>query len=361
MEGRASGTPPRLPPTTVLKLERLDVNAYPWERFDAFPDRTVFQTRAWLEYVAETQRAEPVLCVVEDGNSIVGSFSGLLVRRLGFRILGSPLPGWGTGYLGFNLEHGVSRREAADALRAFAARDLRCAHLELRDRYLEHGELDGLGFAAERFRSFEIDLLRDEDEIFAGMSSACRRCIRKAEKVGVTIEEADDLGFADEYYAQLEDVFAKQSLRPTYGLDRVRALVTHLRGSGRVLFLRARAPDGRCIATGIFPALGRMMYFWGGASLRADQIHRPNEAVFWYAMRYWKAHGGAVLDMGGGGEYKRKYGGVEISVPHFRHSRLPGVGAARTIVRRLHGPRRLRTAGETASGATTEPGQASDD
>ena len=62
---------------------------------------------------------------------------------------------------------------------------------------------------------WEVDLRRPEEEIFGGMTSACRRCIRKAEKVGVTIEEADDLEFADDYYAQLRDVFAKQrSFRP---------------------------------------------------------------------------------------------------------------------------------------------------
>ena len=31
------------------------------------------------------------------------------------------------------------------------------------------------------------------------MESACRRCIRKAEKSRVIIEEAQDLEFADEY------------------------------------------------------------------------------------------------------------------------------------------------------------------
>src|SRR5436189_3057502 len=98
------------------------------------------------------------------------------------------------------------------------------------------------------------------------MTSACRRCIRKAKKVGVTIEEADDPEFADDYYAQLRDVFAKQSLVPTYGVDRVQALIAHLHPTGRLLLLRARGPDGASIATGIFPAMNGSMYFWGGAS-----------------------------------------------------------------------------------------------
>src|SRR5947209_7170137 len=123
------------------------------------------------------------------------------------------------------------------------------------------------------------------------MTSACRRNIRKAERNGVIVEEADGPDFADDYHAQLRDVFAKQGLVPTYGVDRVRALVTCVHPAGRVLLLRARNPAGRCIATGIFPAFNDTMFFWGGASWRAYQIERPNEVIQWYAMRYWKARG----------------------------------------------------------------------
>jgi len=47
-------------------------------------------------------------------------------------------------------------------------------------------------------------------------------------KSGVTIEEAHDLAFADEYYEQLKEVFAKQGLVPTYTVERVRSLVKHV-------------------------------------------------------------------------------------------------------------------------------------
>src|SRR3989442_1557306 len=83
------------------------------------------------------------------------------------------------------------------------------------------------------------------------------RCVRKAEKSGVTIEEAHDIAFADEYYEQLKDVFAKQGLVPTYDVERVRALVRHMEPSGNVLLLRARDPEGKCIATGIFPGFNK--------------------------------------------------------------------------------------------------------
>jgi CelD/BcsL family acetyltransferase involved in cellulose biosynthesis len=324
-----------------LQLERLDLDGVDWPRLDAFPDRQIFETREWLAFLDETQRGEAVVCALSDGSEQLGFFTGYLVRRYGIRILGSPMPGWTTGYMGFDLEPGVSRAAAAEALVRYAREELGCAQIELRDRELP---LQRLGqFNVDPFKTFEIDLTRSEDEIFNAMTSACRRAVRKGQKEGVVVEQASDIEFADDYYAQLVDVFAKQSLRPTYDLERVRALVRHLQPSGRLLLVRARNPEGKCIATGIFPALGRSMYFWGGASWREDQILRPNEAVFWFAIRYWKERGIEVFDMGGGGEYKRKYGGEELEVPHFSWSRFRALKTMRGVVRQLRSPSGLKS------------------
>jgi CelD/BcsL family acetyltransferase involved in cellulose biosynthesis len=323
----------------VLKLERLELDSVDWPALDAFEDRLLFQTREWLEFVQRTQKAEPVVAaVLGEQGSLVGYFTGLVVRRFGVRILGSPFPGWTTSYMGFNLEAGVERRQAAEALVRFAFRTLGCLHLELKDRFLEPDDLNGLGFDQSPSVTFEVDLRRPEEEVFGHMTSACRRAIRKSEKEGVLVEEAFGEEFADEYYAQLEDVFAKQSSAPTYDVDRVRELIRALQPTGRLLLLRARSADAKGIATGIFPGLNRTAYFWGGASWREHQIVRPNEAIFWYAMRYWRARGISVLDMGGGGDYKRKYGPVELNIPSFRKSRVRGLGTLREVARRMKSP-----------------------
>jgi CelD/BcsL family acetyltransferase involved in cellulose biosynthesis len=317
----------------ALQLERLEQSRVDWEELETYADRNVFQTREWLAFVAESQQAEPVIAAVRQEGETVGFFTGLVVRRYGLRILGSPFRGWTTSYLGFNLRDGVERRAAVEALLPFAFRSLRCIHLELRDRELTVDDVDGLGFDYSPKTIFEVDLRQSEDDVFARMTSACRRCIRKAEKVGVAIEEADDPGFADDYFSQLREVFAKQSLVPSYDKERVTELIRHVHPTGRLLLLRARDPDGRCIATGIFPAMNRWVYFWGGASWRRDQILRPNEALMWHAMRYWKSRGIERFDLGGGAEYKRKYGGAEIMVPFFRISRSRAVAAARRLAK----------------------------
>jgi hypothetical protein len=307
-----------------------------WEFLDGFADRTVFQTRDWLNFVAETQRAAPVIAELQQDGKVVGFFSGLTFSRLGVKILGSSFPGWTTPYIGFNLLPGVSRAEALAAVETMAWNRLKCLHMEISDPHFTIEDGCELGFTCEYYTSYRTDLTQSEEKLFNNMDSACRRCIRKAEKSGVKIEETRDLAFADEYYDQLKDVFAKQGLVPTYDLERVRALVKNLASTGRVLLLRAREPEGKCIATGIFPGYNKIAEFWGNASYRSSQNLRPNEAIQWYALRYWKQRGVEVYDWGGEGTYKEKYGCKLHRVPWFTKSRYQIVSTLRNEAKNMY-------------------------
>jgi len=250
----------------MLAFHRVEPYGQDGGRAGAPGERMIYHTDEWLRFVAASQGAAPVRAVLAENGRVAGETCGLIVSKLGMKILGSPLPGWTTMYMGFVLEPGVPRWEALDALRTFAFGELGCVHLEVVDRLLSPRST-----VREYVESYETDLTRSEDEIFGAMDSACRRCVRKAEKSGVTIVEADDDAFADDYYAQLIDVFAKQGLVPTYGVERVRALIGSLRRGEQVLLLRALDPDGKCIATGIYPGMNRVAQFWGNASFRSGQ------------------------------------------------------------------------------------------
>jgi hypothetical protein len=318
-----------------MKCHAIDFETADFDMLDRFADRTVFQTRAWVAFLRETQRARPVLAELRDGGKVVGYFTGLTIERFGVRVLGSSFPGWTTPYVGFNLLPGASRAAALRAVEQMAWHELKCLHMEVSDPNFAVADGEESGFTCDFYFSYRTDLTQSEEEIFKKMDSACRRCIRKAEKSGVRIEEAHDSDFAVEYYEQLKEVFAKQGLVPTYGADRVRALVKHVGPSGNLLLLRARDEAGKCIATGIFPGFNQIAEFWGNASIRAGQILRPNEAIHWHVIRYWKQHGATVYDWGGGGAYKEKYGCVPHKVPWFTKSRYPFVARLRDEAKKM--------------------------
>jgi hypothetical protein len=316
-----------------MKVKIIDPEAADWARLDGFADRTVFQTREWLHFLRETQRANIVLCELEESGETAGYFTGLVFSRFGLKVLGSSFPGWTTPYMGFNLVPGASRKAALAAIERTAWDTWKCLHMEVSDPFFSVDDGREIGFTSEAFETYRTDLTETEDSIFGKMSSACRRCVRKAEKSGVTIEEAHDLDFADEYYEQLKDVFAKQGLVPTYGVERVRSLIRNLEPTGRILLVRAKDSEGKCIATGIFPGFNKLAEFWGNASWRSSQILRPNEAIHWYAMRYWKRRGAEIYDWGGERPYKEKYGCAPHSVPWFTKSRYGFISTLRTQAR----------------------------
>jgi hypothetical protein len=313
----------------------LEPREIPWDELDRFEDRVVFQTREWLDFIADSQHARPVVAEIRDGNAVAGYFSGLVVRKFGVPILGSSFPGWTTPYIGFNLRPEYSRSQFLEPAVDWAFRDLRSAHVEISDRSFAAKDGQAARMDQTTYESYKSDLTQTEAALFNGMDSACRRCIRKAEKSGVIIEEAHDLEFADEYYAQLEDVFAKQGKVPTYPIERVRALLKHMLPTGRLLAIRARNAEGRCIATGIYPGMNDIAFFWGNASWRSEQQWRPNEYLHWYALRHWQARGVRLFDWGGGGTYKEKYGVAPHVVPWFYKSKYPLLTTVRNGTRAL--------------------------
>lgn len=342
-----------------MKALSLPLDKIPWSVLDEFEDRTVFQTREWLNFLAETQNARPMVAELRDGGDIAGYFTALTFQRFGIRMLGSSFPGWTTRYMGFNLKPGVSRRDALGAVERMAFGDLKCLHMEIADHSFAAEDGTALGFDVWFQESYETDLRKSEEEVFKGMNSACRRCIRKAEKSGLTVEETRDPAFAEEYYEQLKDVFQKQKLVPTYDVERVRALIRHLAPTGRLLLVRALDPAGKCIGTGIYPAFKKGAIFWGNASYRSMQILRPNETLHWYAMRYWKARGIEFFDWGGGGSYKEKYGPYPTSTPWFTKSKYKVLDRMRDTAKGLVRARQrlLGTMRGTKNAADSEQGE----
>lgn len=306
----------------------------------AWPDRTVGQTPAWLAFVAESQGARPVVArAVADGDE-VGWFAGAVVRRGPVRQLGSPLPGWTTAAMGMLLPPGIDRQEAIAALPSLAVDHLRCWHLEVADRHLapeQAAPLEGHGFRRDALAGFALPLAgRSDDDLLATMTSSGRRDVRRALRNGIEVVHVDPTDpievkpFLLEHRRQLEAAFAKRGLRPTYPASRTAALVRHLGPTGHLLLLEARTPEGAPAATGIFVGLpGSTVEFWAGASDRRLQHLLPNEALMWEAIRRWRDRGAATFDFGGGGEYKRKYGGARVEVVRLRWSRWAALEAGR--------------------------------
>ncbi len=318
-----------------MKLRRLPFLDVDWDSADKYEDRTLHQTQAWLKYLASIGAGTPIVAKLEDGGEEVGYFTGMRHRVFGIPILGAPLKGWSTTYMGFNLKPGASREDAFRALTKFTLLDLKCAYVEVSDVHSDPVPAERAGYVTEKAFGFVSDLSLSEEDLFARMRSSYRGQIRQAEKLGVVVEEAGAEGFAEEHYAQLENVYAHQGLRPTIPVQRIQQLIRHVHPTGKLLLLRVRAPEGMSIATGIFYGHGQYSGFWTNGSIRNMLRFRPNHAMQWYALRYWKRRGARWHHWGGGGEYKKSYGPQPFyylrqywsAVPGLAHIRQPALSA----------------------------------
>lgn len=314
-----------------MHFQRISPDSIDEHMLENFKDRNIHQSPQWIDFIATTQNAEPVYANLMDKGSILGFFTGLIVTKFGFKILGSPFPGWSTTFMGFNLLPGIDIPAVLRSLEAFCFNDLECDHLEIMDRRINVSIAEQFRYQIWNYETFEIDLTQTEDEIFRKMKHSCRGCIRKAIKSGIRIVEAQDESFANEYYEQIVHVFEVKGYPPPFQLERVQILLEKLLPTGRLLLLRAVDANGICIATGIFPAMNGVAYAWGSASWRHFSAVRPNEAIFWYAFKYWKQYGMHTFDLVGAADYKMKYGGKRVTVPWIRKSRNWRTAALRQL------------------------------
>ena len=144
---------PGNPSLKCIQIQRFAPSPDLLQKLDALPDRTLFQTKCWLDFIARTQKVEPVFLTVSDGQAQLGWFTGFIVKKGGFRILGSPFRGWTSYYLGFNLREDVSRAAAVRVLKEYAFHRLGCVHLELMDRNLTPEEAEVAGLKYNLFRT----------------------------------------------------------------------------------------------------------------------------------------------------------------------------------------------------------------
>ncbi len=298
----------------MITFERIDFEDMPWERLSDFEGANIFQTRPWIEFLAEFEGAEPVIASVQADGQIKGYFMGLITKKLGLKVLGSPYRGWNVDFMGFSLMPAVSYHEVLQAFPRFAFDVLKCHFLMIVDANLKADDWKGLSYRVRKFTNFALDLTKTEAELFANMKGhSCRHSIRRAIRKGVVIQEATDPGFAEDYYSQYQEVMARQSLAPFYGLDFVRQMINHLMPTGALLMLRARNSEGVCIATSIDLVFNKVAVGWGAASRRQYQSLNPNELMYWVEIKRVKDLGAEVLHLANTKErFKKKFGAYEI-------------------------------------------------
>lgn len=309
-----------------LIFREVSFNEVNWQQIESAHRHMVFKTKEWMQFLIETQNIKPLIIYIYQNQDIVAYFVGAKINKI-VSIVASPFEGWTTGFQGISTVNELNEAEIHEIYKQlinYLFSHTNCLYFQSTDWHLKVDQMveSKINYKTENYLA--VDLTKSDTELYNSFADNCKWTIRKAIKNNLIIRPTEDPEtFVKTYYSQLNEVFAKKDRFPTYPVTRVESLVRNLYNSGKILLIEAIEPEGKCIATGIFVGDNKIVHFWGGASYSEYQNLRPNEILFYEAMKYWKERGYEELDLGGGGAYKKKYRPslsekVIITVPKYK-------------------------------------------
>jgi hypothetical protein len=266
------------------------LNAPKWnETLPVHPDRSFFHLSEWAKVLHETYRYSPCYFTLNEGGLVHGMLpimevdSWLSGRRgvgLPFTDLCNPLVPDSSTFqklVDYAVEYGVGRG---------------WKYLELRGGR----NLLPSAPASQTYYGHELNLGEDEKGLFAGLKESVRRAIRKAEKLGLTVEILKDLEAMREFYT-LQCRTRKKHGLPPQPFRFFLKIQEHILSRGKGVVVLAR--QGRSTVAGaVFFHSGEQAIFKYGASNEAQQGLRGNDLVMWEALKYYAARGFRVLHLG---------------------------------------------------------------
>jgi CelD/BcsL family acetyltransferase involved in cellulose biosynthesis len=276
---------------------------------------SIFHHPAWLKVLRETYDYSPICLAAIEADSLVGLLPLMEVRS------------WLTGNRAVCLPFSdmcgaVVQNESA--LRAL----LRCAE-ELRNdrawKYVEirdSGVSDRFGTVA-RYKLHRTLLGGDPEALFRTLSQQSRRKLRKAEKVGVSVERRTDPE-ALRAFIQLNALTRRKHGVPPqpdsffWNIERIILKA----GLG---FIGTATLEGRIVATAVFLHWKNTIVYKFGASDEEALSAAANYSVMWDAMRWGCEHDFSLFDFGrsdlrneGLLQFKKGWGSQESDLIYVR-------------------------------------------
>ena len=299
-----------------------------WDELtEPFSTRELFHRQAWLDYLSASRGIEIRKWAIRDSGQLRGYLCAGVVRKGPFRILASPLKGWGTNSMGPVTAPQFDHAAFLASLETLAKKE-RFAMVELENCSLCVEAFEDAQYRQVAGWTYRV-ALSDPDDMWNRLTSTCRKSIRKALRSGLTVEDASEPCVADEYYDRYLDLMVRKGLVPPYPRSHPRLLFAHLKSADLLFSIRVLGPDGTLLAVGLFPHDDRTVYFWGGASWQEGRNLCPNDLLHWDGMRMAAQRGLTLYDMCGYGQFKKKFGGSLETTRRWHKSYVPGAELAR--------------------------------
>lgn len=145
--------------------------------------------------------------------------------------------------------------------------------------------------------TFELDLIPDEEMLFANLSSKTRYNVRLAQKKGVTIFENTTQEGLDIYLNILKETTARQGFY-AHGPEYFQKMWDVLGDTGMIRILNA-VYENKVLVSWIVFLFNGVIYYPYGASIRENRDVMASNLMMWEVIRLGKKEGCTKLDMWG--------------------------------------------------------------
>jgi len=314
--------PLKLEPLTAEQIAR-------WDSLVAeFPRRSVFHRQAWFDCLVEMQQAEWKYWAVTDHGRTVGYFSGGIIQRGPFRILGSPLRTWRTNHIGPLLEEGTDKEAFVCALDELA-REEHLAMVEIEYPDMPHAAYEAASFSCHQTWTNQLALSPDIDSLLRRSTRGRRYGIRRAQRCGLEVIDCENAAFL--VHDQLSRTLQKKGAVCPFSAEFPEAIVRHLRPHGLVYTLGVRNLNGEVVAAGLFPYDNGTVYLWECSSEMRGRGYHPNDLLHWGLICRAAQQGIGVYDMSGYGRFNRSFGTELVAVHRWNKCYSTSARAARSV------------------------------
>lgn len=301
-----------------------------WGHFvDGHPDGSIYHTEGWLQVLRRAYGFRPLRLLCEDAK---GEVCGVLPlayrRRLGSGLQLSSLPH--TPFGGpLTTDPEVTEVLVKEAISRTMAEHGTRLQLKTRGAALE-GMVDGL-LGQPWDPTWILDLPAEPERLRFGDSrnhGRIRWSVRKAEKLGVRVREADTERELRQWY-QLHLEAMRWHGTPPKPYSFFAAIWDIFRPKGHIKLLFAEHRDGprtRLLSGSIFLVSGRSLFYAFNGRRREDLAFRPNDAIHWSAIHDACTGGFRSYDFGevmennpGLAQFKSKWGAEPHPLHRYYH------------------------------------------
>jgi CelD/BcsL family acetyltransferase involved in cellulose biosynthesis len=298
-----------------------------WDQLlETFPQHTVFHTSPWLASVVDVHKPELRLLRADSSEGCAAVWPVFAARKGPLHILGSPLPGWSTAYLGPLFVEGCDEQRAVGAM-LDSSLLRRNSYFACKTINFGQQPVDLAPFGFENVLNFDtycLDLTIGPEALWNNLKSECRTQIRKGEKLGVEIAYETDDSFLDQYWEMSVETFANTHIQPMFTQPFLQEMWRRMSAADRVRGISAWH-KGERIASLILPFDNHTMYYWSGCSYLRCRGIPANNLLHWEAIqeacRLGLQRYDFISTLGGAGRFKRTFGPAVVqSATHWERT-----------------------------------------